>query len=132
MPSVCHGHAFLRPSRFFGPLAYRSSHLARSLTPSPFSRNISLKPGSCLQHTQNMTQESKRKNTKTPKKNAVRALKNCRKRRMGTSTVLSAMEWRQPSRLPTTSSGVIWTPACKLHKHQPVSSGLSHLIKRVV
>jgi len=24
---------------------------------------------------------------------------------MGTSTVLSAMEWRQPSRLPTTSSG---------------------------
>ena len=38
--------------------------------------------------------------------NTVRALKICRKRRMGTSKVLSAMEWRQPSRLPTTSSGL--------------------------
>ena len=51
---------------------------------------------------------------------------------MGTSTVLSAMEWQQPSWLPTTSSGDICMPACKLHKHQRVSSGLSHLIKRVV
>jgi len=49
-----------------------------------------------------------------------------------TSTVLSAMEWRQLSRLPTTSSGDICVPAYKLHKHQRVSSGLSHLIKRVV
>jgi len=32
---------------------------------------------------------------------------------MGTSTVLSAMEWRQPSRLHTTSSGDICMPACK-------------------
>ena len=64
--------------------------------------------------------------------NAVRALEICQKRRMGTSTVLSAMEWRQPSRLPTTSSGDICMPAYKLHKHQRVSSGLSHLIKRVV
>jgi len=46
--------------------------------------------------------------------------------------VLSAMEWRQPSRLPTTSSGDICMQAYKLHKHQRVSSGLSHLIKRVV
>jgi len=46
--------------------------------------------------------------------------------------VLSAMEWQQPSRLPTTSSGDICMPAYKLHKHQRVSSGLSHLIKRVV
>ena len=60
------------------------------------------------------------------------ALKICQKRRMGTSTVLSAMEWRQPSQLPTTSSGDICMPAYKLHKHQRVSSGLSHLIKRVV
>ena len=52
----------------------------------------------------------------------------CQKRRMGTSTVLSAMEWQQPSRLPITSSGDICMPACKLHKHQRVSSGLSHLI----
>jgi len=51
---------------------------------------------------------------------------------MGTSTVLSAMEWQQPSRLPTTSSGDICMLAYKLHKHQRVSSGLSHLIKRVV
>jgi len=51
---------------------------------------------------------------------------------MGTSTVLSAMEWRQLSRLPTTASGHICMPACKLHKHQRLSSGLSHLIKRVV
>ena len=36
------------------------------------------------------------------------------------------------SRLPTTSSGDICMPACKLHKHQRVSSGLSHLIKKVV
>ena len=36
------------------------------------------------------------------------------------------------SRLPTTSSGDICMPACKLHKHQRVNSGLSHLIKRVV
>ena len=64
--------------------------------------------------------------------NAVRAPKICRKRRMGTSTVLSAMEWQQPSRLPTTSSGDICMPACKVHKHQRVSSGLSHLIKQVV
>jgi len=64
--------------------------------------------------------------------NAVQALKICRKRRMCTSTVLSAMELRQPSRLPTTSSGDICMPACKLHKHQRVSSGLSHLISRVV
>jgi len=42
------------------------------------------------------------------------------------------MEWLQPSRLPTASSGDICIPACKLHKHQRVSSGLSHLIKRVV
>jgi len=42
---------------------------------------------------------------------------NCQKRRMGTSTVLSVMEWQQPSRLPTTSSGDICMPACKLHKH---------------
>jgi len=34
--------------------------------------------------------------------------------------------------LPTTSSGDICMPACKLNKHQPVSSCLSHLIKRVV
>jgi len=44
----------------------------------------------------------------------------------------SAMEWRQPSRLPTTSSGDICIPACKLHKHQRVSSGVSHLINRAV
>ena len=56
----------------------------------------------------------------------------CQKRRMGTSTVLSAMEWQQLSRLPTTSSGDICMPAYKLHKHQRISSGLSHLIKRVV
>jgi len=49
-----------------------------------------------------------------------------------TSTVLSVMEWRQPSKLPTTSSGDICMPACKLHKHQRVSSGLCHLRKRVV
>jgi len=42
------------------------------------------------------------------------------------------MEWQQPSRLPTTSSRDICMPACKLHKHQQVSLGLSHLIKRVV
>ena len=54
------------------------------------------------------------------------------KRRMGTSTVFSTMKWRQLSRLPTTSSGDICMPACKLHKHQRVSSGLSHLIKREV
>ena len=35
------------------------------------------------------------------------------------------------SRLPTTSSGDICVPACKLHKHQRVSSGLSHLIRRL-
>jgi len=64
--------------------------------------------------------------------NAVRALEICQKRRMGTSTVLSAMEWQQFSLLPTTSSGDICMPAYKLHKHQRVSSGLSHLIKRVV
>jgi len=51
---------------------------------------------------------------------------------MGTSTVLSAMEWQQPSRLPTTSSGDIRMPAYKLHKNQRVSSGLSRLVKRVV
>jgi len=55
----------------------------------------------------------------------------CRKG-MGTSKVLSAMEWQQPSQLPTTSAGDICIPACKLHKHQRVSSGLSHLKKRVV
>jgi len=54
---------------------------------------------------------------------AVRALKICQKRHMGTSTVLSAMEWRQPSRLPTTSSGDIFMPAYKLHKYQRESSG---------
>ena len=48
--------------------------------------------------------------------NVVQALKICWERRIGTSTVLSVMEWRQPSRLPTTSSGDICTPACKLHK----------------
>jgi len=64
--------------------------------------------------------------------NAVRALTICQKRRMGTSTVLSAMEWRHPSRLPTTSSGDICMPVCKLHRFQRVSSGLSHLINRVV
>ena len=62
----------------------------------------------------------------------VRALKICRKRRMGTSTVLSAMECRQLSRLPTSSSGIICVPACKLHKHQRVRSDLSHLIKRAI
>jgi len=51
---------------------------------------------------------------------------------MGTSAGLSAMEWQQPSWLPTTSSGDICMPVCKLHKHQWVSSGLSHLIKRAV
>ena len=51
---------------------------------------------------------------------------------MGTSTVLSAMEWQQLSRLPITSSGDICMPAFKLHKHQRVSLGLSHLIKREV
>ena len=45
----------------------------------------------------------------------------CQKRR-GTSSVLSAMEWQQPSRLPTTSSGNICMPAYKLHKHQRVST----------
>jgi len=50
--------------------------------------------------------------------NAMRALQICRKRHTGTSTVLSAMEWRQPSRLPTTSSGDICISACKLHKHK--------------
>jgi len=49
---------------------------------------------------------------------------------MGTSTVLSAMEWQQPSRLSTTSPEDICMPACKMHKHQRVSSGLSPLIKR--
>jgi len=34
--------------------------------------------------------------------NTVRALEICQKRPMGTSTVLSVMEWQQPSRLPTT------------------------------
>jgi len=62
----------------------------------------------------------------------VQTLKIYQKRRMGTSTVLSAMEWQQLSRLHTTLSGDICMPACKLHKHQRVSSGLSHLIKRVV
>ena len=61
--------------------------------------------------------------------NAVRALRICQKRRMGTSTVLSAMKWQQTSRLPTTSSGDICMPAYKLHKHQQISSGLSHLKK---
>ena len=42
-------------------------------------------------------------------------------------TVPSAMEWQQPSRLPTISSRDIYMPACKLHKHQRVSSGLSYL-----
>jgi len=44
-----------------------------------------------------------------------RCVKICRKRLMGTSTVLSAMEWRQLSRLSNTSSGDICMPACKLH-----------------
>ena len=57
---------------------------------------------------------------------------SCRKRCMGTSTVPSTMEWWQPSRLPTTSSADICMPACKLHRHQRVSSSLSHLMKRVV
>ena len=57
---------------------------------------------------------------------------NCRRRRVGTSTVLSVMDWRQPSWLPTTSSGDICMPACKLLKQLRVSSGLSHLMKRVV
>jgi len=35
-------------------------------------------------------------------------------------------------RLPTTSSRDICMPACKLHKHQRVSSGFSNLMKRVV
>jgi len=43
---------------------------------------------------------------------------------MGTSTVLSAVEWQQPSWLHTTSSGDICVPACKLHKHQRVTSRL--------
>ena len=64
--------------------------------------------------------------------NALRALKICRKRRMGTSTVLSAIEWRQTSRQPTTSYGDICMPAYKLHKHQRVSSDLSQLIKSIV
>jgi len=46
---------------------------------------------------------------------------------MGTSTVLSAMEWQQPSRLPTTSSGDILyasiqaaeTPTSKLRSVTP-------------
>jgi len=50
--------------------------------------------------------------------NAVRALEICQKRRMSTSTVLSAMEWQQLSQLPTTSSGDICVPAYKLNKHQ--------------
>jgi len=33
---------------------------------------------------------------------------------------------------PTTSPGDICMSACKLHKHQQVSSGVSHLIKSVV
>ena len=64
--------------------------------------------------------------------NAVRAPNICRKRRIGMSIVPSAMEWRQPSRLSTTSSGDICMPAYMLHKHQRVSSGLSHMRKRVV
>jgi len=64
--------------------------------------------------------------------NAVRALKICQKRRMCTSTVLSAIEWRQMSRQPTTSYGDICMPAYKLHKHQRVSSDLSQLIKSIV
>ena len=44
---------------------------------------------------------------------------------MGTPTLFSTMEWRQPSRLPTTSSGDICMTAWKLHKNQLVSSGLS-------
>jgi len=51
---------------------------------------------------------------------------------MGTSTVPSAIERRQLSRRHTISSGDICMPACKLHKHQRVSSGLSNLMKRVV
>jgi len=43
---------------------------------------------------------------------------------MGTSTVLSAMEWQPPSRLPTTSSGDICMPAYKLHKHHHPTSKL--------
>ena len=35
---------------------------------------------------------------------------------MGTSTVLSAIEWQQVLWLPTTSSGDIFLPAYKLHK----------------
>jgi len=50
------------------------------------------------------------------KNNAVRALRIWRRKRMGTSTVPSAMGWQQPSRLPTTSSRDICMPACKLHK----------------
>ena len=53
-------------------------------------------------------------------------------RHINSTSVSSAMEWRQQSRLPTTSSGDICTPACKLHKHQQVSSDLSNWIKRVV
>ena len=48
----------------------------------------------------------------------MRAVKICQKRRMGTSTVLSAIKWQQPSRLPTTSFGDISIPAYALHKHQ--------------
>jgi len=51
---------------------------------------------------------------------------------MGTSAVPSATEWRQLSRHQTISSEDICMPACKLHKHQRVSSGLSNLTKRVV
>ena len=50
----------------------------------------------------------------------------------GTSTLPYAMKWQQPSRLHSTTSGGMCMPACKLHKLQRVSSGLSSLIKRVV
>ena len=56
----------------------------------------------------------------------------CQRRRRGTSAVPSATEWQQLSRQQTISSEEICMPACKLHKHQRVSSGLSNLTKRVV
>jgi len=40
---------------------------------------------------------------------------------MGTSFVLSAMEWRQPSQLPTTSSGDICMLACIQAAQTPTS-----------
>ena len=56
----------------------------------------------------------------------------CWSRNMSTSIGVSAKKWQELSQLPITSSGDICMPACKLHRHQRVSSGWLHLIKRVV